>query len=112
MSIEHLPDVVTHKLHHLKLDTFPFCLCGKLFHIAGVLTLLFVIAFIAALSALFVACQQTMYHRVRVATDRTGEMGIVRERESEVSDIVNGVFSFHHGSQGNGLNQFLLTPAL
>ena len=39
-------------------------------------------------------------------------MGVVGEGESEVTDVVNGVFRLHHGTQGDGLYELLHACAL
>src|SRR5574344_1441718 len=53
-----------------------------------------------------------MHHRVGITTDGGGEMGVVIEGKSVVSDIVHTILSLHHGTQGDGLDEFLLLLAL
>ena len=56
--------------------------------------------------------EKTMHHRVRITTDGGGEVGVVIEGKSVVSDIMHAVLCLHHGSQGYGLDELLLLLAL
>ena len=109
VGIEHLADVLTHEFHHFVFDGLAFCLGCQLLHVAGVLALLFVIALVARLATLLVAGQQAVHHCVGIAAYGRREVGVVGEGQSEVSDVVDGILRLHHGAQGNGLDEFLLT---
>ena len=69
MGVEDFTDVLAHELHHFIFYRLALGLCGELFHVAGVLALLFVVAFVAALAALLIAGEQTVYHGVGIAAD-------------------------------------------
>ena len=72
------------------------------------LTELLVFLLACRASSLLVACQQPVYHGVGVTAYRRCEVGVIVECEAVVSDVVCGIFRLHHGSQCDGLYEFLL----
>ena len=57
--------------------------------------------------AVLIACEQAVYHEVGIAAYGAGEVGVVVESQSVVANVVGSIFGFHHGAQGNSLNEFL-----
>ena len=104
--------LVGHELHHLVLDAVALSLLGGLFHVGAVLAEFFVLLLICRASAIQVFRQQTVHHRVGIAADGRREVRIVLECQTVVTDVVRRVLGFHHGAQGNGLDEFLLLLTL
>ena len=76
------------------------------------LTVLLILILVGRTAAILIFRQQTMHHHVGITTDGRGEMGVVVEGESIVSDIMHTVLGLHHRPQSHCLDGILLTCAL
>ena len=96
MRIEALAQLVCHKLYHLILDRIALSLLCHLLHVGTVLAefLVFILAGTAA--SVLIACQQTVYHRVGIASDGRSEVGVVFKSQSVVTYIMGGILCLHH----------------
>ena len=112
MGIELLAYLVAHEFHHLILDALALCLLCNLLHVAGVFAEFLVVVAVGGASSLLIAREEAVHHRVGIAAYRRGEMGVVVEGQSVVTDIVSGVFGFHHGAEGHHLDGILLAAAV
>ena len=97
-GIELFANLVCHEFHLLVLDAGTLGIGSQLLHVGGVLTESLVLLLAGALSAFLVAGQQTMHHEVGIATDRGGEMCVVVEGKSVVTDVDGAVACLHHGT--------------
>ena len=89
-----IADLVGHELHHLVLDGVALGIGGYLLHVAGVLAQLLVMVLVGTAPSLLVTGEQPVDHRVGIAADGAGEMGIVVEGQTIVADIVNTVLTW------------------
>ena len=106
VGIVNLTYLVAHKLYHLVFDAVAFSILSHLLHVGTVFAQFFVLLAVGRASAFLITGKQAVDHCVGIATDRRREVGIVFECQSEVSDVVSGVFRFHHGFQRHHLNKF------
>ena len=74
-------------------------------------TQLLIVLLVGRPSALLIAGEQSVYHSVGIAADRTCEVGVVIESQSVVSDVMDAVFRFHHSSERHGLYHLLFLLA-
>ena len=63
-------------------------------------------------AAVEVTLEETVNHHVGVTADGRGEVGIVVEGQSVVTDVVGGVYSLSHGADGEGGEKVFLAFAL
>ena len=98
VSIVDLAQMLAHQLHHLIFNRVAFCILGNLFHIRGMLAQFFVVFFVGTATTCGVTGEQAVYHCVGIATDGTGEMRVIVERQSEMPDVMDAVPSLHHGA--------------
>ena len=73
---------------------------------------LFVVFLVGRTSTLLIAGDESVHHSVGIAAYGRCEVSVVVECQSEVSDVVDGVLSLHHGTQSHGLYEVLLALAL
>ena len=112
MGVVGVADLVGHELHHLVLDGIALGILRYLFHVAAVLAVLLVLLLIGRAGPVLVFRQQTVYHHIRITADGRGEVGVVVEGQSIMSDIMHTVLRLHHGTEGDGLDGVLLTGTL
>ena len=104
--------LVGHEFHHLVFDGVALGVGSGLLHIARVLAQFLVMLLVGAAPALLVTGEQAVNHRVGVAADGTGEVGVVVEGQSVVPDVVHAVARLHHRPQRHRLDEVLLARAL
>ena len=112
MRLVHIANSFGHKLHSLILYRVALGIGSYLLHFRRVLAQLLVVLLVGRASTLLVASDKTMHHSVGITSDWRSEVGVVVECQAEVSDVVDGVFRLHHGSERNSLNEVLLALAL
>ena len=112
MGVVHVAYALRHKLHSLILYGVALSVGSNLLHLARVFAQFLVMLLVGRTSALLITRQQTVNHRVRIAADRRCEVRVIVERQTEVTRVVDGVFSLHHRTQRHRLNEVLLTLAL
>ena len=105
-------DVIAHELHHLVLDGIAFRILCNEFHVRAMLAQLLIMLLVGRPSALLITGYQAVDHRVGIAADRRGEVGVIVKGQPEVSDVVRGVLRFHHRTERDHLYHFRLTLAL
>ena len=59
-------------------------------------------------STVLILREQAMHHRVGITADRRREMGIIIEAEAEVTDVMRGILSLHHGTERHTLHNLCL----
>ena len=104
-AVELLSDAVLHELYLLVLDAGAFSLCSGLLHGAGVFAQFLELTFHHASATLGIAVEQSVHHQVGIAADGTGEVGVVVECQSVMTDVLGAVLGLHHGSEGNHFHQ-------
>ena len=112
VRIVDIADALRHKLHSLVLYRVALGIGCNLLHLRRVFAQLLVVFLVGRASTLLIACDETVHHGVGIATDGRREVSVVVERQTEVSDVVDGVLSLHHGTQSHGLYEILLALAL
>ena len=111
-AVELLADAVGHKFRLLVLYRRALGRCRHLFALGAVFAQLFVLLCAHRSAAFCVLGEQTVYHQVRIAADGRGEMRVVAEHQSVVSDVVYRIARFHHGAQCHDLHHIFLFLAL
>ena len=112
MRVVNVAHTFRHKLHSLILYRVALGVGSNLLHLRRVLAKLLVVLLVGRASALLVACDESVNHRVGIAADRRCEVSVVVERQSEVTDIVYRILRLHHGAQRHGLYEVLLALTL
>ena len=111
-SVKFLSEAVGHKFHLLVLDAGALGLRGQLLHGRGVFAEFFILVGVGRASAFGIAREESVDHRIGIATDGRGEVCVVLEHESVVADVVNGVAGLLHGAQGHHFDDCLFLLAL
>ena len=112
MRIELLTDLISHELHHLIFDAVALCLLCYLLHLAAVLAEFLVMITVGRAPTILITGEQTVHHRIGITADRTGEMGVVVEGQSVVTDIKHAVLRLHHRAQRYVLHHILLPTTI
>ena len=112
VGIKLLAEVVAHKLYHLIFYRVALSVGCHLLHVAAVFTQLLIVVLVGRPSSLLIARDESVHHGVGVTAYGRCEVGVIVERQTEVADVVNAVFCFHHGPQRHELYDVALGFAL
>ena len=105
-------EMVVHIFHLLEFNRCAFGVGGKLFHLRRVFALLFELLDVDRTPAGHIAFKQAVHHHVGIAADGRGEVGVVVEAEAVVADVLGGVDSLGHRTDGERRQEVLLAFAL
>ena len=99
VGIEFFTKLVAHEFYHLVFDTVTLRILCYLLHFRTMFAKFLIMLLIGASATFCIFGKQTMNHCVRITADRRRKVGVILEGKSEVSDVVNRVLRFHHGTE-------------
>ena len=111
-AVVDLSEAVFHEFHLLIADRGALGVGGELLHVGIVAAFILELELVGASAALGIAGEQTMDHHVGIAADRRSEVGVIWHREAVVADIVGGIDSLGHRTDGEDREHVLLPFSL